>query len=174
MYFPGDDDTDEGLGGMRPQSRTPKSFSLKLTSLIDMFTLILVFLLKSFSAEGEIMTVTDDLKLPESTSQKKPEVASIIAINHENILLDGEIVVETAVVNGLSNQTMIIRDLADALKMRKALAEGLGQVNEQMDHSGKINIQADQNIPYSVIKKVMVTCAQGGYNDMMLAVIEKE
>lgn len=138
-----------------------------------MFTLILVFLLKSFSAEGEIMMLTDDLKLPESTSTKKPVVASIIAINHEFILLDGEQVIETAKVLRLAPEANL-KELRQALATRRALAEGLGQVDEKMDFSGKINIQADKNVPYIIIKKVMMTCGKVGYNDMMLAVMELE
>ena len=172
MYFPSDDEEDSGLMSKVPNKEV-KTFSLKLTSLIDMFTLILVFLLKSFSAEGEIMTLSDDLQLPESTSRKKPVVASIVAINQEYILLDGEQVVSTSRVFSLAADAKI-PELRDALQTRKTIAEGLGQVTEQMDFSGKINIQADKQIPYIIIKKVMMTCGSVGYNDMMLAVMEIE
>jgi len=171
MYFPSDDEAT----GLRPkvERKPPMTFSLKLTSLIDMFTLILVFLLKSFSAEGEIMTVTEDLRLPESTSTKKPVVASIIAINQEFILLDGAQVTETGTVLNLPPDAKI-PELRDALMTKRTLAEGLGQVDEMMDFTGKINIQADKNIPYVIIKKIMMTCGSIGYNDIMLAVMEIE
>ena len=64
-------------------------FALKLTSMIDMFTILLVFLLKSYSAEGQIVTLSKDLVLPESTSEKAPKVTSVISITNEWILVDG-------------------------------------------------------------------------------------
>lgn len=172
MIFPADEQDEYGLM-TPPPSRKVKTFSLKLTSLIDMFTMILVFLLKSFSAEGEIMTVTDDLRLPESSSTKKPVVASIVAINQEYILLDGEQVIETSAILNMAPEASI-PELSQALDTRKTLADGLGVVNEDMAFSGKINIQADKDIPYLIIKKVMMTCGLNGYNDIMLAVIEME
>ena len=65
------------------------TFALKLTPLIDMMTILLVFLLKSYSAEGQIVTVTQDLRLPESTADTRPRVTSVVAVTSEWILLDG-------------------------------------------------------------------------------------
>lgn len=171
MNFPDDEQEDRGL--LKPPVRKPKTFTLMLTSLIDMFTIILVFLLKSFSAEGEIMTMTDDLRLPESTASKKPTIASIIAINQHYIMLDGEQIIETSGILNLAPEAKI-ESLSQALASRKTMSEGLGEVHDEMGFSGKINIQADKEIPYSVIKKVMLTCGLNGYNDIMLAVVEME
>lgn len=154
-------------------SKRPKPFSLKLTSLIDMFTLILIFLLKSFSAEGDIMLVADDLILPESTATQQPKVASIVAISDHWVMLDGKQVVETDAVLRLQPQEQI-QPLVEALRTKRQMAEDLGQVRDQMDFSGEINIQADEKIPYLVIKKVMMTCGATGFNDIMLAVTEAE
>lgn len=171
MNFPDDEQDESGL--MKMPARRAKGFSLMLTSLIDMFTIILVFLLKSFSAEGEIMTIANDLMLPESTSDKKPTVASIIAVNHQYILLDGQPIVETSSVMSLPPEAKI-EVLSQALANRKIMSEGLGEVHDEMGFSGKINIQADKEIPYLIIKKIMMTCGQYGYNDIMLAVVELE
>jgi len=171
MNFPDDEQDDRGL--MKPPGRKPKSFTLMLTSLIDMFTIILVFLLKSFSAEGEIMTMTNDLQLPESTSKKKPMVASVIAITSQFVLLDGQQIIEIASIQQLPPE-VDIEALGQALANRKTMSEGLGAVHDEMGFSGKINIQADKEIPYSIIKKVMMTCGHNGYNDIMLAVVEMD
>ena len=56
-------------------------FTLKLTSMIDMFTILLVFLLKSYSAEGQIVTLSKDLVLPESTSEMEPS-SSVLIVRH--------------------------------------------------------------------------------------------
>ena len=136
--------------------------------MIDMFTILLVFLLKSFSAEGQIMSVAPDLRLPESTAQKPPESASIIIITNEWILLDGRQIAQ--VKNVLAQRTLVIKPLSNELKNLRALSEKVAELHTDMGFKGKISIQGDKEIPYQLLKKVMFTCGQLGYNDIMLAV----
>lgn len=152
------------------RSRTKRgTFSLRLTSMIDMFTILLVFLLKSYSAEGQIMTITKDLRLPESTATKPPSVASVVAITREWILLDGRPVEE---INNIeSSGTLLIENLYNELKNLRSLTEGIGQLSESMSgFRGTIAIQGDKDLPFSLLKKIMLTCGQVGYNNMLLAV----
>jgi len=143
-------------------------FTLKLTSMIDMFTILLVFLLKNFSAEGQIMSVAPDLRLPESTAQKAPERASIIAVTNDFVLLDGE---RIAKINDVvASDKLLIPELMSELQKKRQLSEKIGQIHSQMAFTGKISIQGDRELPYLVIKKIMFTCGQVGFNEMMLAV----
>ena len=153
---------------MVKRNRKSKEVALKLTSMIDMFTILLVFLLKSYSAEGQIMSVAPDLRLPESTAQKPPETASIIAITNDAILLDGNQV--TTVGQILRNDNLLIPELLNQLKKLRQLSEKVGEIRSEIGFTGKISIQADRELPYLVIKKIMFTCGQIGYNDMLLAV----
>ncbi len=145
-----------------------KEVALKLTSMIDMFTILLVFLLKSYSAEGQIMSVAPDLKLPESTAQKAPQTTSIVAITEEAILLDGKKL--TTVDRVMSNKELIIPELLNELQRLKSLSERVGELSSDMGFTGKISIQGDRELPYLIIKKIMFTCGKVGYNDMLLAV----
>ncbi|MDZ7331159.1 MAG: biopolymer transporter ExbD [candidate division KSB1 bacterium] len=143
-------------------------FALKLTSMIDMFTILLVFLLKNFSAEGQIMSVAPDLRLPESTAQKPPETASIIAVTNDFVLLDGK---RIARINEVVNSDkLLIPELMTELEKKRRLSEKVGEIHSQMGFTGKISIQGDRELPYLVIKKIMFTCGQVGFNEMMLAV----
>ena len=73
MYFDFDKESSEKLFVIKPRrNKSISSFTLRLTSMIDMFTILLVFLLQSFSAEGEIMSVAQDLRLPESSAETPP------------------------------------------------------------------------------------------------------
>lgn len=146
--------------------------SLKLTSMIDMFTILLVFLLKSFSAEGQIVTISPDLRLPESTAQKSPEPASTIAITDEWVLLDGDQIVTVKEVMSLNK--LLIPGLATGLENLKTVSETVGQMTMDMGFTGKISIQGDKEIPYQLLKKVMFTCGQIGYNDILLTVTKME
>lgn len=146
--------------------------SLKLTSMIDMFTILLVFLLKSFSAEGQIMTVTKDLKLPESTAQKAPQPASVVAITNEYILLDGKQV--AAIADEMRSNELLISGLAHELKNLRAVSESVGELSADMGFTGTITIQGDREIPYQLLKKVMFTCGRIGYSNILLAVTKLE
>ena len=157
----------------RSKRRKRGTFKLRLTSMIDMFTILLVFLLKSYSAEGQIVTITKDLRLPESTSQQPPQTTSVISVTLEWILLDGRPVVK--IEDLMSNDSSIIPDLQEELKRLKSITEGIGSLSLQMrGFRGNIAIQADQDITFDLIKRIMVTCGQVGYNDLLLTVLEKE
>lgn len=149
------------------------TFKLRLTSMIDMFTILLVFLLKSYSAEGQIVTITKDLRLPESTSQQPPQTTSVISVTLEWILLDGRPVVK--IEDTMRDDAIIMPDLQEELKRLKSITEGIGSLSLQMrGFRGNIAIQADQDITFDLIKRIMVTCGQVGYNDLLFTVLEKE
>jgi len=146
------------------------TFTLRLTSMIDMFTILLVFLLKSYSAEGQIMTITPDLLLPESTASDVPHTTSVVAVTQEWILLDGRPI--ERVQNVLNTEALIIPRLLQELQDLRALTEGIGQLSADMAFTGNITIQGDKGIIFELLKKVMVTCGTMGYNDMFLAVTQ--
>lgn len=148
------------------------SFTLRLTSMIDMFTILLVFLLKSYSAEGQIMTIARDLRLPESTATLPPKTTSIVAITHEWILLDGRPIARNAEV--LARGELVIPSLLKELQDLRALTEGIGQLGAVSTFAGNITIQGDKSTPFELLKRVMVTCGRMGYNDMNLAVLRAE
>ncbi len=149
------------------------TFTLRLTSMIDMFTILLVFLLKSYSADGQIMTVAPDLRLPESTSKTKPPLVSVVAITREWILVDGRPIQKLEEI--ADNETLIIPSLQNELARLRNISEGIGRLSQQMQgFSGTIAIQGDQDLTFDLLKRIMLTCGQVGYNDMNLAVIEKE
>lgn len=148
-------------------------FGLRLTSMIDMFTILLVFLLKSYSAEGQIMTITQDLRLPESTSQQTPTTMSVIAITNDWILVDGRPV--KTVDSILSSNELIIPALQQELIQLREMSKGIGELSTNMQgFRGSIAIQGDREITFNLIKRIMLTCGRVGYNNMHLAVLEKE
>jgi biopolymer transport protein ExbD len=146
--------------------------TLRLTSMIDMFTILLVYILINTSSDPEVMAVAADLELPFSNSQKSPLTSSVIAITRSWVLLDGAKVVPMNQV--LNSDKLIIPELQTELMRLRAINEKMGEMRSQLGFTGKISIQGDRNIDYQVIKKIMFTCGQIGYNDMMLAVTQEE
>jgi biopolymer transport protein ExbD len=156
--------------GNRPKKKP--SFELRVTSLLDMFTILLVFLLKSFSAEGQMVTNSDDLRLPESTSEKTPRSAPIISVTREWIILDDKPVVKIDDVK--TNGDLLIKPLHDGLQQARDVAEKLGAMDERLGFHGTVDIMGDRDASFAVIKRVMYTCGRVGFNNMLLAVYKKE
>jgi len=151
--------------------------SLNITSMMDMFTIILVFLLKSFSAEGSLLTNADNLVLPNSASKKKPtEVTLQLAVTQDMILLDNQAVVPTEDARNIPPDAHdpIISKLEERLKACLAAEEEMVRIGALNAVQGKIIVQVDKNIDFDVLFKIMNTCGKSGYNNMNFAVMERD
>jgi biopolymer transport protein ExbD len=159
--------------GKKKRSDVP----LQITSMMDMFTIILVFLLKSFSAEGSIMTNADNLVLPNSDSKKKPtEVNLQLAVTNDMVLVDNLPLVPTDDVRKIpfDDPDPVIGKVEEKLRSCLAQEEEMVRLGALNAVQGKIVIQVDKNMDFDVLFKVMNTCGKVGYNTMNFAVMERE
>jgi biopolymer transport protein ExbD len=150
---------------------------LQVTSMMDMFTIILVFLLKSFSAEGSILTNADNLVLPNSESRKKPsEINLQVAVTNDMVLVDNLPLMPTDDVRKLPTgaEDPVITRLYDKLSACLALEEELVRSGALSGVERKVVVQVDKNIDFDVLFKVMNTCGKAGYTAMNFAVMERE
>jgi biopolymer transport protein ExbD len=147
---------------------------LNITSMMDMFTIILVFLLKSFSTQGQLVTPATGLQLPTSSIERSAGEALCIKISDDNIVVENTLVVDSTRFGDLLEQKdFMIPPLYDVLQKfadeaRKA-AEMFGK-----EFSGEITIQGDVSVPYKVLTRVMYTSGQAGYPVMNLVVYRNE
>jgi biopolymer transport protein TolR len=142
--------------------------ALNLVSLMDIFTILVFFLLVN-SSDVETLPNTKDLVLPESIAEQKPEESVVILIGHDDILVQGTPVVKIADVMALEGND--IAPLREALKSQndRALRRAA-----QDDIAGReVTIMGDKEIPYRVLKKVMATCTAADYGQISLAVLQK-
>ena len=153
------------------------SYSLNITSMMDMFTIILVFLLKMYSAEGSVLTNADNLILPNSISKKKPKEVNLqLAVTTDMILVDNQPVVPTDDARRIpqENPDPSIVKLEETLASFYAQEEEMVKMGALNQIMGKVIIQVDKNIEFDVLFKVMNTCGKVGYNNMNFAVMERE
>ena len=141
-----------------------------LTSMMDMFTIMLVFLLSTYSTEGQMVQPSADLTLPKSTVEKVPEVALDLSVSKEWVLLNGKPVEKMA--NILNYNGLIIQSLQQELLRYAAEAETM-QVKYGKPFSGLVTIQGDYELPYKVLVKIMATCGKSKYPNMRLFVYQK-
>jgi biopolymer transport protein ExbD len=143
---------------------------INITSMMDMFTIILVFLLKNFSTQGQLATPASGLVLPVSSIERPAAEALSVKISAHGIMVENQTVVDEAAFKQLLEQNeYMIDSLFAALHARAVEAKKAAQAfNETF--SGKISIQGDVAVPYRVLTRVMYTCGQAGYPVMNLVV----
>lgn len=149
------------------------SDSLNITSLMDVLTIVLVFLLKNFESEGNLLTMADNLKLPNSASKITPkEVMLTVVVDNEQILVDNTPVVKTAEVS--AQDSLKVAPMATLLETkRKEEKEAAMRRGEDASETGKVIVQIDKNIPYDIMYKVMATCGASGYGNIAFAVMQR-
>ena len=138
---------------------------LPLVSMIDMFSILVIYLLMNFSATGEIFFIQKNLKLPEAKHAHQIESAPLITVTVSGITLEAEQVGENPVELRESDQNL--PRLAAALRQMKQLDEA---TKPGQPFKGQINIQADEATPLVYIKRVMQTCILEGWTGINFAV----
>jgi len=135
-------------------------------------TVLCFFMLKSFSTENQIITDSNDLIIPESTAKKKPELMLTIKVNNKFILCEDKVVAEVG--PALASNDLIIPGLLSWLENRRLATEKISQYSTKTAFKGNVIIQGDKRIRFRLLKKIMYTCGQQGYNNFSLAVRQKE
>jgi biopolymer transport protein ExbD len=146
---------------------------LNITSMIDMFTLMVVFLLKNYSAQGQLVTPAQGLLLPTSSIEKTAAEALGVKISQNTIMVENTVVIDPGAFRDLLTQKeFLIKPLYDVLHANAEEAKKSATLFK-MDFSGKISIQGDVAIPYNVLTRVMYTCGQAGFPVMNLIVYRR-
>ena len=133
--------------------------------MIDMLTVLVLFLLVN-SGNMQNLPSTKSVKLPESIAQKAPKESLVVAVNNEDIIAQGRKV--ASVPEALAADGDLIPGLLDELTYQAKRNRSV-----QRDEGGDITIMGDKQIPYVLMKKIMVTCTKAGYTNISLAVIHK-
>jgi biopolymer transport protein ExbD len=149
------------------RSRNYSMVDMNLVSLIDIFT-ILIFFLLSNNTEVEVLPSNRAVKLPESTAQKKPRDTVVVIVTNDEILVQGRKVANVADVMNLEG------DLIDPLKAELDLESSRQTIRKENEAQNKVvTIMGDRQIPYRLLRKVMVTCARANYSEVSFAVRKK-
>jgi biopolymer transport protein ExbD len=150
-----------GLFGAR-RRQSEATFRPQLTSLIDVMTILLVFLIKSFSVEGNLITPSSELALPLSTSDNRPEPTPTVAVTRTAALWEGK---QAALLSE--------RDAEDSLLIG-GLYEALARYRQQAAaESPRLLIQADRDLPFDAVKRVMYSCGKAGYTEFEILVMRE-
>ena len=141
--------------------------ALNLVSLMDIFTILVFFLLVN-SSESETLERSKAVDIPESVSQQKPRETVVVMVTRDSILVQGKIVASIDEISDPGAKTVpALRDALQAQVDRLIVKAGEDDIAAR-----EVTIMGDKNIPYRVLKKVMTTCTEADYGQISLAVIQ--
>ena len=144
------------------------SGALNLVSLMDIFTILVFFLLVN-SSDVETLPNAKELQLPESIAEQKAKETVVILIGEEDLIVQGTPVAKISDVMRIKGND--IPALRQALKSQN---DRVLRREAKDDIAGReVTIMGDKEIPYRLLKKVMATCTQSDYGQISLAVLQK-
>ena len=143
--------------------------TIPLTSLMDVFTTLVFFLVMNQGAT-EVLETPNQITLPDSTAEEKPRETVVIFVGREEVTVQGEAVVRVAEIQASERQN--IAPIAERLALLDENVIGLK--TQVVAESREVTILADKSVPFSVVKKVMSTCTSQGYARISLAVMQKD
>lgn len=153
----------------RHHARNRRAGGLNLVSLMDIFTILVFFLLVN-SAEVQTLETPKDIELPESIAENKPRETVVVYVSGEQVLVQGRPVTTLAEVEALDG--IIIEPLKAALKSQ---SDRMLRADAAEDAASReVTILGDRELPYRVLKKIMATCTDADYGKLSLAVIQKQ
>jgi biopolymer transport protein ExbD len=150
----------------RHYKRGKQQSKLNLVSLMDIFTILVFFLMVNSSSDVQVLNQENAIKLPESTAETPPGDVLALTVTDNEILVNGRVVTALAVFRSFDG------DIEPTLK--EELDYQAGRSGSSEPEAGRpITILADRELPYELLKKIMSTCVDAGYASISLAVNQK-
>lgn len=154
---------------MRRMGRNKRKVAgLNLTALMDVFT-ILVFFLLFHSSNGDILEAPKEIKLPDSVVEAKPRETVVITVSPDIVLVQGQAAVSTPEL--LDDRAGSVAGITERLEQLERNIIGIS--TKTVAENKEVTILADKTIPFKALKKIMSICTGFGYGKISLAVIQK-
>ncbi len=159
------------LGGKFSRGRKATNAELNVVPMVDMMTMLVIFLLQQFSSTGEVMYMQKDIKLPDAQHGQMIEVAPVVAISAQQVVVTG---VKVADIPDLDRDSgyLNIPALEERLRDEKKRWEFIHKQDPSSKWDGIVNIQADKSVPFRIVKRVMYSCGVAGYFSVNFAALD--
>jgi biopolymer transport protein ExbD len=140
--------------------------ALNLVSLMDIFTILVFFLLVNSSSVQQLPS-SKAVKLPASTAQQMPEETVILLVNNDQILVQGRLI--ATVSDELAKDSKLIQPLLEEMNIQSLSSFKENATEEGLD----VTIMGDKNIPYKLLRKILATLSEANYTNISMAVMKK-
>lgn len=158
---------------------------LSLTAMVDMFTVLVIFLLQNYNVTGAVLYIPKEVVLPKAESTKDLKPAFVVTVSNKEVLLDRDVVASYESVK--AQQDWMIQPLFEKLKvglaaakeeydrslqvkLQNAVDSARGEDQKVEENWNKITIQADKDLDFLTVKKVMYTIVEAGAGEVNFAV----
>ncbi|MCR6652988.1 MAG: biopolymer transporter ExbD [Cellvibrionaceae bacterium] len=149
----------------RQHKRSKSQPKLNLVSLMDIFTILVFFLLVN-SSNVEVLQNNKSIKLPDSVADKRPENNLIVMVSRDDIVINGRQITDVkSVMASTAEDIAPLKQELEYLAGRKPYAS-----DEEREKGRDVTIMGDAALPYTLLKKIMTTCAQSEFRNISLAV----
>ncbi len=158
-------------GGTAVAGRRGTNAELNVVPMVDVMTMLVIFLLQQFSATGEVLYMQKDIQLPDARHGQQIEPAPVVAISGDHLVLSGRKVADLADL--ARDPYVAIPALEERLRDERKRWEYVHQNDPDRDRAwrGEVNVQADVKVPFRIVKRVMYSAAQAGYPNVNFATL---
>ena len=161
---------------------------LSLTAMVDLFTVLAVFLIQNYATTGEVIHIPEGVKLPDATETKELKPSNIVLVSDKEVRLNDTFISHFRTVKEqpswmieqlkVAVESIIQQGEEEKISMRSKIRNIMqedpeGTSESQTDQFRKITIQADKEIDFLTIKKVMYTVMEAGIYEINFAVVKK-
>jgi biopolymer transport protein ExbD len=163
---------------------------LSLTAMVDMFTVLVVFLLQNYATTGQVLEIPEGVDLPEAAQVKELKPTNVVIITKKDILVNNDKVadlsavkgqqdwmvqnlrkrVEEVIAAGEKDKTSVASKFKSAVEKIKA---GDKKQEEEVDEFRRMTIQADKKLDFLTLKKIMYTVTEAGIYEINFAVMKE-
>lgn len=159
----------------RRRKKSSGAFDLDITSLLDILTIIMVFLLQSYNSSGVVINVPKEIALPTSNSETLSTYGVNIQVSKSQIWVDDKEILNTESIDTTQlfdeGGRRIIPLYNQLVKIKETIKQSEKLSPEAKTFSGVANLVVDKSLKYSYLKRVMYTCAAAGFKEFKFVVL---
>lgn len=153
----------------KPEIKRNQSFALNITSMTDMFTILLVFLLQTYNTSEVQVENALGVRLPSSSTEKNPVSGVKISLSQDELKLDQTVLAQ--VKNNEFESASIDNSDSNFIKPLFTALQKINSDTTLKEKPGRILFQADQELPYATLRKVMYTASMAGFPNLKLVTV---
>lgn len=153
----------------KPEIKRNQTFALNITSMTDMFTILLVFLLQTYNTSEVQVEAVNGLRLPSSSTDRNPVNGVKISLSQDELKLDQTVLAQ--VKNNEFESGSIDNNDSNFIKPLFTALQKINSDTNLKEKLGRILFQADQELPYATLRKVMYTASMAGFPNLKLVTV---
>lgn len=162
---------------------------LSLTAMVDLFTVLVVFLLQNYATTGEVLDIPEGVELPQASAVKQLKPANVVIVGEKGVQVNNELITDLATVRAQQDwlvepirkrvAELIDKGLQDKANLGNQIAKAVNNIKDsdkqepEIDEFRKMTIQADKELDFLTLKKVMYTVTEAGVYEINFAVLKR-